>query len=186
MCSFPRTLSLLAGSVTIAIQQELRCVIFCLTSTEVELSQGPTLPLVLHTNDHILPLLSYTGALLQALQLRACRGTWKRENSIVKKVLIGNTQWSPAASLLRGAIWRRWKAEGGSYSTNMCQPPTSQLSAPLIHLLSDSQWEFCENRSLLSTLACTWSITIFYKSSILQFCLCFKNIDPFIFDPQYG
>lgn len=62
MCSFPRTLSLIADSVTIAIQQEPSCVIFCLTSAEVELSQGPTQPLVLHTNDHILFLLSYMGS----------------------------------------------------------------------------------------------------------------------------
>lgn len=156
MCSFPRTLSLLAGSVTIAIQQELHCVIFCLTSAEVELSLGPTQPLVLHTNDHILPLLFYTGALLPALQLRDCRGTCKDRKFHCKKVLIGNTQWCLTASLLRGVIWCRWKVEeGGSYSTNMCQPPTSQLSTPLIHLLSDPQWGFCENCSLLSILACT-------------------------------
>lgn len=54
------------------------------------------------------------------------------------------------ASLLRGAIWRRWKSEGGSYSTNMCQPPTSQLSTQLIHLLSDPQWEFCGKKSQLT------------------------------------
>lgn len=69
------------------------------------------------------------------------------------------------ASLLRGAIWRRWKTEGGSYSTNMCQPPTSQLSTPLIHLLWDPQWEFCrgkkrKNFSLLSTLAHIWFIIL--------------------------
>lgn len=87
MCSFSRTLSLLAGSVTIAIQQELRCMLFCLTSVEVELSQGPAQPLVLHTNDCILRFLSYTGALLQYQHCcwEIAEEHVRTETSIVKK-----------------------------------------------------------------------------------------------------